>query len=56
MSHIADDLFVYGTDLKEYDKNLHAVLQRLREKGFTLNSAQVSIQNGKAYLFWTCIK
>ena len=33
----ADDLIVHGKDAGEHDKNLHAVLQRLRERRLTLN-------------------
>ena len=35
--NIADDLIVYGADLEEHDRNLHAVLQCLRQRGLTLN-------------------
>ena len=35
--NIADDLIVHGSDLAEHDWNLHAVLQRLRESGLSLN-------------------
>ena len=37
VANIADDLIVYGYDLKEHDRNLHEVLQRLRDSGLTLN-------------------
>ena len=36
-ANIADDLIVHGADLEEHERNLHAVLQRLRESGLTLN-------------------
>ena len=39
VANIADDLIVHGKDAGEHDKNLHAVLQRLRERGLTLNGA-----------------
>lgn len=32
-----DDVLVYGRDKSEHDKRLHAVLQKLRNKGVTLN-------------------
>ena len=31
VANIADDLIVYGSNPEEHDKNLHTVLQRLRE-------------------------
>ena len=37
VANIADDLIVYGCDLQEHDRNLHAVLQRLSDSGMTLN-------------------
>ena len=37
VANIADDLIIYGTDLIEHDLNLRKVLERLREKGLTLN-------------------
>ena len=37
VANIADDLIVHGADLEEHDRNLHGVLQRLRESGLTLN-------------------
>ena len=37
VANIADDLIVHGADLEEHDRNLHAVLQRLRESELTLN-------------------
>ena len=36
-ANIADDLIVYGADLEEHDRNLHAVLRRLQESGLTFN-------------------
>ena len=35
VANIADDLIVHGKDAREHDKNLHAVLQRLRDSGLT---------------------
>ena len=37
LANIADDLIVYGCDLKEHDRNLHEVLQRPRDSGLNLN-------------------
>ena len=37
VENIPDGLIVHGKDAGEHDKNLHAVLQRLRERGLTLN-------------------
>ena len=39
VANIADDLIVHGKDAGEHDKNLHAVLKDLRERGLTLNGA-----------------
>ena len=40
VANIADDLIVHGNEAGEHHKNLHAVLQRLRERGLTLNGAK----------------
>ena len=35
VANLADDLIVHGCGIKEHDRNLHAVLTRLKEKGLT---------------------
>ena len=37
VANLADDFIVHGRGIKEHDRNLHAVLTRLKEKGLTLN-------------------
>lgn len=37
VANLADDLIVHGCGIKEHDRNLHAILTRLKEKGLTLN-------------------
>ena len=51
VANIADDLTVYEKDAGEHDKNLHAVLQRLRERGFTLNGAKCQFRIDKLTFF-----
>ena len=51
MANIADDLIVHGKDAGEHDKNLHAVLQRLRERGLTLNRAKFQFRLHKLTFF-----
>ena len=38
--NIADDIIVYGSNEQEHDVNLEAVMQRLQEKGLTVNSSK----------------
>ena len=51
MENIADDLIVHGKDAGEHDKNLHGVLQRLRERGLTLNEAKCQFRIHKLTFF-----
>ena len=51
VANIADDLIVHGKDAGEHDKNLHAVLQRLRERGLTLNGAKCQFRLHKLTFF-----
>ena len=37
VENISDDMIIYGKDVKEHDKRFIGVLQRLKEKGLTLN-------------------
>ena len=48
---MADDLIVHGKDAGEHDENLHAVLQRLRERGLTLNGAKCQVRIHKLTFF-----
>ena len=49
--NIADDLVVHGRGVKEHDKNLHAVLTRLSEKGLTLNGDKCQFRLPKLTFF-----
>ena len=51
VANIADDMIVYGRDLKEHDKNLHVVLQRLRDSGLTLNGDKCQFRLPKLTFF-----
>ena len=42
VANITDDLIVHGKDVKEHDKRLYAVLNRILECGLTLNGRSVS--------------
>ena len=51
VANIADDLIVYRCDLQEHDRNLHAVLQRLRDSGMTLNGDKCQFRLPKLTFF-----
>ena len=51
VANIADDLIVHGADLEEHDRNLHAVLQRLRESGLTVNGEKCQFRLLKLAFF-----
>ena len=38
--NVSDDILVFSPDQNTHDKHLHAVFQRLKEKGLTLNSSK----------------
>ncbi len=38
--NISDDILIYGTDDDDHDANLEAALERLRERGLTLNKGK----------------
>ena len=42
VANLVDDLIVHGCGIKEHDRNLHAVLTLLKEKGLTLNGTNAS--------------
>ena len=51
LANIADDLIVYGCDLKEHDRNLHEVLQRPRDSGLNLNGDKCHFRLPKLTFF-----
>ena len=51
VANIADDLIVHRADLEEHDRNLHVVLQRLRESGLTLNGEKCQFRLHKLTFF-----
>ena len=51
VANIADDLIVYGSDLEEHERNLHAVLQRLKRSGLTLNGDKCQFRLPKLTFF-----
>ena len=51
VANICDDLVVHGKDLAEHDKNLFALLDRLKEKGLTLNANKCQFRISKLSFF-----
>ena len=51
VANIADDLIVHGCGIEEHDKNLLAVLNRLRERGLTLNASKCQFRLPKLTFF-----
>ena len=51
VANLADDLIVHGCCIKEHDRNLHAVLTRLKEKGLTLNGDNCEFRLPKLTFF-----
>ena len=47
VQNIADDLIVHGKNNEEHDRNLHGVLQRLKEKNLTLNPQKCQFRMDK---------
>ena len=47
VANIADDLIVHGRDTEKQDKNLHRVLQHLKEKQLTLNAEKCTFRMTK---------
>ena len=45
--NISDDIIVHGKTRQEHDKNLEALLQRLQEKGLTLNERKCEFGQSK---------
>jgi len=51
VANIADDIIVYGRGIEEHDANLHAVLERIKESGMTLNPAKCEFRLPKLTFF-----
>ena len=51
VANLADDLIVHGCGIKEHDRNLHAVLTQLKEKGLTLNGDKCQFRLPKLTFF-----
>ena len=51
VANIADNMIVHGADLKEHDRNLHVILQRLRESGHTLDGEKFQFRLHKLTFF-----
>ena len=51
VANLADDLIVHGCRIKQHDRNLHAVLTRLKEKGLTLNGDKCQFRLPKLTFF-----
>ena len=51
VANLADDLIVHGCGIKEHDRNLHAVLTRLKEKGLTLKGDKCQFRHPKLTFF-----
>ena len=47
VQNIADDLIVHGKNNEEHDRNLHRVLQRLKETNLTLNPQKCQFRMDK---------
>ena len=45
-----DDVLVYRTTKEQFDKRMHAVMSRLREKNFTIN--QKKLNSKQSIAFW----
>ena len=47
VANIADDLVVHGKDSEEHDRNLIKVLERLKERGLTVNAEKCTFRMTK---------
>ena len=47
VANIADDLAVHGQDSEEHDRNLIKVLERLKERGLTVNAEKCTFRMTK---------
>ena len=51
VANIADDVIVHGCGIKQHDKNLLVVLERLRQCGLTLNARKCQFRLPKLTFF-----
>ena len=51
VANLADDLIVHGCGVEEHNRNLHAVLTRLKKKGLTLNGDKCHFRLSKLIFF-----
>jgi hypothetical protein len=49
--NISDDILVFGKDDDDHDRNLRAVLNRLRDRGLTLNRAKCELNKSSVEYF-----
>ena len=49
--NISDDILVYGEDVEMHNRNLKAALDRLRDKGLTLNKAKCELNKTSVEYF-----
>ena len=53
---IADDIFISGKDQASHDKALEKVLQRLRERGLTLNKDKCAFNKSNLDFWALCFR
>ena len=51
VANMADDVIIYGVTVEEHDRNLFKVLQRLRERGLTLNGRKCEFRLSQLTFF-----
>lgn len=51
MANIADDVIIHGKNSAEHDRILTALLERLQDKGHTVNREKCKIKMQKLTLF-----
>ena len=49
--NIADDIIVFGATAEEHDRNLHLLLQRLQDRGLTVNPRKCSFRRSEISFF-----
>jgi hypothetical protein len=50
--NLIDDAFIWGSTEEEHDINLNAVLQRVQDKGLTLNPKKCVFKQTELEFFW----
>ncbi len=50
-ANIADDVIIFGRNMKEHDENLFAALDRIRQSGMTLNGKKCQFRMNKLTFF-----